>query len=111
MVRKMKKTIEAWKKAEVDLGIEIENSFILDGNEFPLLVKYFGTELGTVIVDMDDFDVVEDQIPKTYYCSGLNPEAYNKYDRNEFIDTLEDWGWFGPKEKRPPWYTDKYRRK
>ena len=32
-------------------------------------------------------------------------ESYLRYDRAHFIDTLNDLGWFGPKENTPSWYT------
>jgi hypothetical protein len=30
-----------------------------------------------------------------------------RYNRQLFIDTLNDWGWFGEKGAEPPWYTGK----
>ena len=40
-----------------------------------------------------------------YYCSALNFEHYKNYDRQYFIDTLNDWGYFGDASKKPHWYT------
>ncbi|MCP3930771.1 MAG: hypothetical protein GY705_16915, partial [Bacteroidetes bacterium] len=77
----------------------------------PLLVKHFGTELGTIVLDMDDIDIADNHIPKEYCWSGLNSNNYNRYNRDQFIDTLEDWGWYGDETKRPAWYTGKYYKK
>jgi hypothetical protein len=41
-----------------------------------------------------------------YYASNLFP-TYRTYVRQYFIDTLNDWGWFGEPGKEPPWYTGK----
>ena len=41
-----------------------------------------------------------------YYLSGLYPEGYDHYDRENFIATLNDWGWKGPEAERPDWCTD-----
>lgn len=38
------------------------------------------------------------------YFSELS-EEYHTFDRNLFIDTLNDWGWFGPEDSKPNWYT------
>jgi hypothetical protein len=39
-----------------------------------------------------------------YFSCNLYPR-YRAYRRQLFIDTLNDWGWFGEKGKEPPWYT------
>jgi hypothetical protein len=106
----MKKMINAWEKAAKDLGIEIEVPFHFNGEEFPLLIKYFGSRKGTVILDIDDIAIADDQISKDYYWSGLNPANYTQYNREKFIDTLEDWGWYGENSNKPCWYTGKYNQ-
>ena len=107
------KVIAAWKQASSDLQISIEAPFILHTDtgvfEFPILVHDFGREKGTIILEVQDFDSLSD-IPEQYgyYCSALNPAVYGKYDREAFIDTLEDWGYFGEIERKPSWYQGKY---
>jgi hypothetical protein len=32
-------------------------------------------------------------------------ETYGEFDRQLFEQTLNDWGWYGADEARPPWYT------
>lgn len=41
-----------------------------------------------------------------YYGSNLSP-SYRQYDRQSFIDTLNDWQRFGENALRPLWYTGK----
>ena len=106
------KVIQAWKKASTDLQIIVEAPFLIKTHkeeiEFPMLIHDFGREKGTIILDIDDFRNLFD-IPGQYgfYCSCLGP-AYAKYDREEFIDTLEDWGYFGVNQNKPFWYEGKY---
>lgn len=107
----MEKTIKAWKDAAENLGIEVESPFYLNRSKFPIFVKHFGTSIGTIIVDMDDIDTADKLIPEQYYWSGINPKNYCEYEREHFINTLEDWGWFGPDSKNPSWYTGKYYKK
>jgi hypothetical protein len=107
----MKKVVNAWKEASEKLYIEIEAPFIYKDNIFPLMIKYFGTENGTLIQDMNECKDLKSIDIIGYYFSALNPICYEKYNNEQFIDTLEDWGWFGPEEKRPSWYNGKYYSK
>jgi hypothetical protein len=40
-------------------------------------------------------------------CSFVNPEVYRTFNRRRFIETLLDWGFTGPQERRPPWVDDR----
>jgi len=35
----------------------------------------------------------------------INLSVYSKYQRQDFIAMLNDWGWFGFEDKRPEWYS------
>jgi hypothetical protein len=59
----MKTAIQAWKKAAVDLGIEIDTPFFLEGHTFPLLLRYFGSEKGTIVFDIEDIDSAKSNPP------------------------------------------------
>ena len=39
-----------------------------------------------------------------YYCSGLHPDSYARYDREQFVDAFSEWGWRGAASQRPEWY-------
>jgi hypothetical protein len=47
-------------------------------------------------------------LPKTSdtdpFCSLLNDDQYGEFERDHFIDTLNDWGWFGSGDP-PGWYS------
>ncbi len=103
--------IDSWMEAGRDLGVEVIPSCRLEIDQLTftcLLVKDFGSVMGTIVMPMDVEQEVLSKIRKTgYFLSRLNPESYCKYDRELFIDTLNDWGYFGPASKRPGWYTGK----
>ena len=106
------KIIKAWEKASDDLKITIQTPLMLTTEynqiiEFELLIDQFGSKLGTIIFSIDNMTKIN--MPKTYgyYYSALNPVSYEKYDRQLFIDTLNDWGYFGDKLKTPVWYSGK----
>ena len=108
-----KKLIEAWKQAAVDLQISVKTPFKLidlNGNEiyFSLLIEGFGSKLGTLIITLDDFTHFDLPEEHGYYCSALNLKSYSKYNREDFIDTLEDWQYFGDPHLKPNWYSGKY---
>jgi hypothetical protein len=107
--KKYSKIINAWEEAALDLGFEIEMPFNLKTENgiisYALLIKQFGSPLGTLIQAMDDYENT-DSIPAQYgyYTSFLNPYSYNKYKREHFIETLTDWGYYGNSENKPDWY-------
>lgn len=100
--------VKAWQEAADDLNIEIQSPFTLltTNNDltFQLLIKNFGSKLGTLTLSTDD--MTDFNTPKKYgfYCSALNPLAYDKYDREHFIETLTDWGYYGNAADKPDWY-------
>ena len=101
----------AWRRAANDLDIEVISPFSieLEGQgkcEFIALIKSFGTSKGTLICSPEEWDdfgysyLAEDH---GYYCSGVYA-VYEQYEKDLFIDTLNDWGWFGDESARPCWY-------
>jgi len=105
-----KNIIKAWYEASEDLSIEIESPFYIEIKnnmiiKYGLLVKYFGSKLGTLIITTDDLSEFDTAEEFGYYCSALNPFHYCKYNREHFIKTLTDWEYYGPINKKPFWYT------
>jgi len=102
--------IQAWKEASKDLKIEIETPFQINSTnstelKFDLLIKNFGSKNGTVILsyeETNDMNIIREY---GYYCSGLNYSLYKKYNRDFFIETLYDWGFYGNINDQPDWYT------
>jgi hypothetical protein len=100
---------EAWRQASADLGIRVASPFALmtESGEtvFEAHILDFGGPKGTVVATQDSgSDDTRNRLG--YYPSNLFP-TYRVYVRQYFIDTLNDWGWFGEKGKEPPWYTSK----
>jgi hypothetical protein len=95
----------AWLDAADDLGISVISPFVLkdeNGEEYSFiaLIKDVGSPQGTLIClpeQWDDFGYSALAEEQSYYCSGLYAQSYSKYDREHFIETLNDWGWFGEK--------------
>jgi hypothetical protein len=106
--KKNQKLIKAWVKASKDLGVLIETPFLLkiDNEEikYDLLIKNFGSASGTLILTIDDMIYFNKAEKQGFYCSALNPFHYEKYNKNIFIETLNDWGFFGKEEFKPAWY-------
>jgi hypothetical protein len=106
------KVVAAWKQAEVDLGIRFTTPFVItlsDGSQQAHLglVHQFGRKLGALIsVLHEPSENIRHPDEENYYWSILGP-GYATYDRQAFIDTLDDWQFFGPESERPKWYSGK----
>lgn len=102
----------AWLQAAADLGIRVVAPFRLETEvgdivEFEAHILDFGGPKGTVAGNQEsEFGRAELRSRQGYYASNLFP-SYRIYDRQHFIDTLNDWGWFGESGKEPPWFTGK----
>ena len=72
-----------------------------------VLVHGFGRVSGTLCALIGDHDT-ERQLNLEAERRGALPsllsENYLKYDRELFVATLNDWGWFG-RESPPAWFT------
>jgi hypothetical protein len=104
------KVVAAWKEAAADLGIRFTSPFVVhtpDGRSHQHLglVHQFGRRFGTLISVLHE---PSEQTPRPagddYFWSILGP-SYERYDRQEFIETLDDWQFFGSEVERPSWYS------
>jgi hypothetical protein len=106
------KVVAAWKEAAADLGIQFTSPFVVtspDGrsHEHLGLVHRFGRQEGTIIrVLHEPSEKSPHPAGDAYYFSILGSD-YRRYERQLFIDTLDDWQFFGPAPERPAWYTGK----
>lgn len=99
----------AWRRAADDLGIDFISPYTFQDNsgvEYTCagLVKKFGSPKGTLIHSRNTADCVyeiEDKLG--YRGSGLPPRYYETYDRERFIELLQDLGWYGKEEDKPEW--------
>ncbi len=105
---KNKNLIKAWLEASKDLKINIEAPFVLKTDnveiKYDLLIKEFGSKMGTLIITIDNMSDFDNAKKLGYYCSALNPFHYENYNRENFIETLTDWGYFGKQQNKPEWY-------
>lgn len=97
----------SWSEAAQDLSVGIDTCFLLEGYEI-ILVKNYGSELGTIVVPIEsgmkiDFEELQN---KGFYVSQLS-DSYKKYDKDLFIETLNDWGYYGAESLKPFWYSGK----
>ena len=95
-----------------ELGVRVESPFAVlnaDANvEFEAYLPDFGGKRGMVlsINDMRGFDDLGDLARAAgLYYSSLNATAPTS--EQSVKDTLDDWGYFGPEDRRPDWYTGK----
>lgn len=108
----MNKFVQAWLEAAKDLNIRVIHPFTFKthtGVEVESVGVYlpdFGSKNGTLLTCRFDSDEIMDIADETnYYQSGLNPHSYEPYERELYIDTLNDWGWFGVKTDAPEWFS------
>lgn len=102
--------IKSWRQAATDLKLNIHAPFLLstaDGRQIEclMMLENFGSKKGTVIISTDNMDDFNEPEKVGYYCSALNPLSYSNYDRDIFVDTLIDWGFYGLAPQVPSWYT------
>jgi hypothetical protein len=100
----------AWLEAAKNLEIRVAAPFAVqlpvgEPITYEAHILDFGGLKGTVVGVLDD-KMDDCRATQGYYYSNLAP-SYRDYVRQHFIDTLNDWGWFGPAELRPAWYTGK----
>jgi hypothetical protein len=107
--RKDEKLINAWKTASRELEIEIISPYEMNTENgkvrYPEFVKNFGGKKGTIIARHSYFMDYPMPKHKDYFFSAVNEDVYSHFDRKLFIETLIDWGYFGPDENKPIWFT------
>jgi hypothetical protein len=103
---------KAWRRAAIDLGIRVVTPFEMVSESgvselFEAHILDFGGPKGTVVGNQDgDFGQNELRSRMGYYASNLHA-SYRTYTKQFFIDTLNDWKWFGEPGREPEWYTGK----
>jgi hypothetical protein len=106
---------EAWKKGAEEIGFVLISPFSFtgrDGRTYSATgyLPHFGDHSGALIVSrFDDDGVAEAGDEMGYYVSGLSPDDYEKYQRGAFLETLNDWGWWGPGDHVPSWFRGKIK--
>jgi len=106
------KVVQAWQQAARDLGFQFTSPVTVttsDGGCFEALglVHQFGRRIGTLISIIRE-PTQPPHLPSddSYFISSLGTR-YCNYERQLFIDTLNDWQFFGSANDRPGWYSGK----
>lgn len=111
-MRKLNEAIaKAWRDAADDLGIRVIAPFEITTESgeriaYEAFISNFGGPRGTVVGVLNDAFPDSVRTAQGYYASNLGP-SYQRYRREFFIDTLNDWKWFGDEQLKPDWYTGK----
>ena len=102
-----------WSEAAVDLKFEFVAPYAFvdgEGNQHSCtgLVSHFGCTKGTLIASDDATEQVARRVGLMvgYYTSALKLSDFERYDRARFVETLADWGYYGPVEQCPSWYAE-----
>lgn len=102
---------QAWRDASRDLGIRVEHPFVFQsrsgvtGTTSGVFLPDFGSPNGTLLLCRFDPEWLDEAADDTdYFQSVLNPHHYEPYDRETYIEALNDWGWFGDPDETPCWF-------
>jgi hypothetical protein len=105
-------TISSWLQAAAELDFVVIHPFVFHSKDgrmatsVGVFIPDFGSQFGTLLTCRFDSDEVCDLADNTDYCrSALNPNSYEPYKRELYVETLRDWGWFG-KSAPPNFYAD-----
>jgi hypothetical protein len=106
------KVVAAWKAAAADLRIGFTSPFVVPfpdyrTHEYLGLVHRFGGRVGTLITVLHEPSETGPHPTGEYFYRSILGPGYTRYERQLFIDTLDDWQFFGPESERPAWYTGK----
>ena len=103
---------EAWRQAAQELGFRFTPSVAITSDTqsytFLGLVHGFGAPKGALVALSESGRALSEYPqPNGYHVSLLTVSSYDHYERQHFIDTLDDLQWFGPDGERPAWYSGK----
>jgi hypothetical protein len=105
----------AWLDAAEDLGIRVKHPFTftttsgVSATTIGVYLPDFGAPAGALLLCRFDPHELQALAEDTdFFESALNPESYEPYRRDLYIDTLNDWGWFGARSSQPSWFTGAY---
>jgi hypothetical protein len=100
---------DACLTAAAELGVRVVAPFrLLEGGgeavEFIAHFPDFGGPKGMLVCHFKDWPAKQ-LVAKLYgfYCSGLHPDSYSRYDRETFVDGFKEWAWTGNAADEPDW--------
>jgi hypothetical protein len=103
----------AWLDAAAQLGIRITVPYVLPSELGPArFIAYlpdfggrWGMVIGPILRGSDEGQIRRLAVSEAGVYFSQLAEMYRSFDLELFIDTVNDWGWFGPDDARPDWYT------
>jgi hypothetical protein len=101
----------AWREAGRRLGVRVIAPHVLrlpdrKTVDVEAFLPDFGGPLGAVVVSLADEPRCRRARASDSFVSQL-AVSYRTFDEELFRETLDDWGWFGPVDRHPAWYTGK----
>lgn len=103
----------SWLEASSKLGVKVIAPYSLTAGGKSLnclaFLQDFGGPKGMVIAALtspallSDPHLREAARQKGLFCSSIDPRGWVRYDETAFKEALEDWGYFGPANRRPAW--------
>jgi hypothetical protein len=110
------KIVAAFNEAAARLNFEFDRGFSITLHDELLvrpvgLLPHFGSPRGAVIFAESqriDASHLRELKGMGFFVSVLF-ESYEAFNQTHFMDTLNDWGYFGPSGLVPTWYSGKSR--
>ena len=113
MTKKEAEVVALWKAAAADLGFRFTSPFVIttpNGGEYEHLglIHDFGRRIGTLVSVLGEPSA---QVPRPtgedYSWTIIGGPGSGRYERQLFIDILDDLQFFGSEADRPQWYSGK----
>ena len=94
----------AWAAAAADLGITFDSETAVPCAHC-VWVQSFGSPNGTIcgLADSPDRSELEAWARERGVFCSLLTDGYSTYDRELFVETLDDWGWHASWYSGAPW--------
>ena len=118
--KEMKTIPESWLEAARDLSIRVLEpnplADVADDLSRAVYIPDFGGRRGAIAFTQNFSDSESEDFKITplkdagYYWSILSDREYKAYNRELFVETLVDWGYFGTAETCPSWYHEELSR-
>ncbi len=111
MTRLERAIIEAWARAAAELGVRVTSPATLEGLApapctVPVLVHDYGRPAGTVVLVLGEpselLGGLLARCAQNHRTALLAPH-FRRYDRERYVATLGEWGYYGSPALRPAW--------
>uniref|UniRef100_UPI00404AD330 hypothetical protein n=1 Tax=Gelidibacter sp. TaxID=2018083 RepID=UPI00404AD330 len=101
------KFVIAWQKAANDLNLDIQFPNAIKNTDVTIYIKDYGSPNGMIITRIG-CEINPSEIEDKELFHSFLSDTYEVYDRELFVDTLNDWGYYGEPSQKPDWYNGKH---